>query len=73
MDWDVNAGAEDALALLEPVKASYPDVSYADLIVLVGQAAIEAAAGSALTFCAGRVDAMDGAGSKNLDPRTYAP
>ncbi|CAJ1960027.1 unnamed protein product [Cylindrotheca closterium] len=73
MDWEVNAGTADALALLEPVKAAYPDVSYADLIVLAGQAAIEAAGGSSMTFCAGRVDAIDGSGSKNLDPRTYAP
>lgn len=73
MDWEVNAGTADALALLEPVKTSYPDVSYADLIVLAGQAAIEAGGGNAMTFCAGRVDAMDGDGSMGLAPRTYAP
>jgi len=72
-EWEVNAGSADALALLEPIKASYPDVSYADLIVLAGQVAIEAAGGNAMSFCAGRVDAVDGKGSDGLEPRTYAP
>ena len=69
--WDVNAGTADALASLEAVKEAYPNASYADIIVLAGQTAIESAGGNAQPFCGGRVDADDGSGSEGLAPRVY--
>jgi catalase (peroxidase I) len=72
-EWDVNVGTADALATLEAVKTAYPTVSYADIIVLAGQTAIESAGGMAQPFCGGRVDAEDGLGSEGLAPRVYDP
>ncbi len=74
-DWDVNvnAGTADALKTLETVKEAHPDASYADIIVLAGQTAIESAGGAVQPFCGGRVDAEDGSGSTNLEPRVYDP
>jgi len=72
-EWDVNSGTGDALATLEAVKEAYPDASYADIIVLAGQTAIESAGGEAQPFCGGRVDAEDGSGSEGLAPRVYSP
>jgi catalase (peroxidase I) len=72
-EWPENSGTADSLATLEPVKTAFPDVSYADLIVLAGQTAIEAAGGEAMAFCGGRVDAKDGTGSEILAPRYYTP
>lgn len=45
----------------------------ADLIVLAGTAANEAAAGGAadFAFCPGRSDALDGKGTEFLAPRKY--
>ena len=65
-EWEVNAGTADALATLEAVKEAFPDASYADIIVLAGQTAIESAGGEAQPFCGGRVDAEDGSGSEKL-------
>jgi catalase-peroxidase len=70
-DWASNAGSAAALATLESVKSEFDDVSYADLIVLAGQTAVEAAGGEKMDFCGGRVDAADGAGSHGLEPRVY--
>ena len=53
-----NAGLDKMVAKLEPIHAKFPDVSYADLYVLAGATAIEAA-GVKVPFKAGRVDAMD--------------
>eukprot|EP00957_Ditylum_brightwellii_P196550 14975988-Ditylum_brightwellii.AAC.1 len=72
-EWETNEGTSDALADLEAVRTTYPDVSYADLIVLAGQTAIEAAGGLAMAFCGGRVDAASGEGSDTLAPRVYQP
>ena len=59
-DWEVNAGTSDALTTLASVKEAYPDATYADIIVLAGQTAVESAGGLAQPFCGGRVDAEDG-------------
>jgi catalase (peroxidase I) len=59
------------LATLESVESEFDDVSYADLIVLAGQIAVEAAGGKTMTFCGGRVDTADGAGNQGLEPRIY--
>jgi catalase (peroxidase I) len=72
-EWEVNAGTADALATLEAVKGAFPNASYADIIVLAGQTAIESAGGEKQPFCGGRVDAEDGSGSENLQPRVYDP
>ena len=45
-DWVSNTGTTDAFSTLESVKTSFPAVSYADLIVLAGQTAVEAAGGT---------------------------
>jgi len=49
-DWPENSGAPDALAALEPIKEAFPEVSYADLIVLAGITAVEAAGGTLNSF-----------------------
>ena len=72
-EWESNAGTADTLAALEPVKKANPDVSYADLIVLAGLAALESENSELdLSFCGGFVDANDGAGSEILAPRIYS-
>jgi cytochrome c peroxidase len=54
-----NAGLDKAVAWLEPVHAKHPTLSYADLYTLSGAVAVEAMGGPAITWRAGRVDAMD--------------
>jgi catalase (peroxidase I) len=77
-DWAGNKGlVEPTVSLLQPVKAAFPDLSWADLIVLAGTIAAEQAAGGAgstaapWSFCPGRSDAPDAAGTDYLAPRTY--
>jgi catalase-peroxidase len=74
-DWEANAGTQDAIDTLAPIKDSYPQVSMADIIVLAGQTAIESVGnpGTAMAFCGGRVDAEDANGSDSLAPRVYFP
>jgi catalase-peroxidase len=73
-EWPENNGTAQALEMLGPLKKAYPVVSYADLIVLAGQTAIEGKNSDLkLTFCGGRVDTNDAAGSSILAPRTYTP
>ena len=61
--WPENEGTDATLAMLESVQTANSDVSWADLIVLAGQTAVEAAGGNTMTFCGGRTDASDGLGS----------
>lgn len=71
--------AEPVLKALQPIKASHTDASWADLIVLAGTMGAEHAAGgksstgssAAMSFCPGRVDAPDAAGTDHLAPRSY--
>jgi catalase (peroxidase I) len=69
MNWTVNAGLNEVIAVLESAKTD--EVSYADLIVLAGMVAIN----STDEFCGGRTDAEDGSGSEKLLPRLdwYTP
>lgn len=52
-----NAGLQHARALLEPVKAANPEMTYADLYVLAGAVAIEEMGGPNIGYRWGRSDA----------------
>lgn len=67
-DWSSNAGLDKTLAILEPLKKEFGEgLSWADLIVLAGNVAMERLGAPALPFCAGRTDAPDGKGWKPLE------
>ncbi|KAI8473491.1 MAG: putative catalase-peroxidase [Monoraphidium minutum] len=75
--WPGYQGVDKAVKVLQPVKAKHPNLSWADLIVLAGTAAAEAAAGpaappGAFAFCGGRTDAKSAAGTEALAPRNYS-
>ena len=72
-DWDENSGSTATLTTLDAVKADFPDVSMADIIVLAGQTAIEDSGMKKMNFCGGRVDADNANGSEILAPRHYEP
>jgi len=55
-EWGANAGLKVARDLLEPLKAKYPAVSYADLWSLAGAVAIEALGGPHIQWRPGRRD-----------------
>ena len=63
-----NAGLGIARELLEPIKAKYPDVSYADLYILAGVVAVEELGGPQVGFRYGRADAKGPSDPKD-DPR----
>ena len=65
-----NAGLDKARALLEPIKAQHPTLSYADLYTLAGVVAVEEAGGPKIPFALGRVDDVDGSQS---DPKDRLP
>jgi len=71
IDWPENESASSSLALLEPIKTEFPDITWSDLIVLAGQTAIESAGGLPMPFCGGRVDADNGDKSLGLEDRIY--
>ncbi len=56
-DWDQNFGMEETLQTLRPVKAKFGDeLSWADLIIIAGNTALEDMSGSEFDFCPGRSD-----------------
>ena len=55
-----NAGLHVARQALEPVKAKFPNLSYADLYTYAGVVAVEEAGGPKIPFSTGRVDMDDG-------------
>jgi len=59
-DHAANAGLAVARKVLEPVKAKFPWISYADLWTLAGAVAIEAMGGPVIPWRPGRVDKPDG-------------
>ena len=55
---------------MEPVKTKFGDsLSWADLIVLAANTAIEVSSEVTLPFCPGRVDDTSGTGWTDLEPR----
>lgn len=59
-EYGANAGLHVARNLLEPVKAKFPGISYADLYTLAGVVAVEEMGGPTIEWRAGRTDAADG-------------
>lgn len=55
-NWGANAGLGIARAMLEPVKAKHPHLSYADLWVFASKVAIEEMGGPVIPFTPGRTD-----------------
>jgi catalase (peroxidase I) len=65
--WPNNIAMDKALSLLAPIQKQFENLSWADLIVLAGNVALDDATGSTpLSFCPGRTDATDGFGSSLL-------
>ena len=69
-DYGNNAGLDLARAALEPVKAKFPDLSYADLYTYAGVVAVEESGGPKIEYSTGRVDFEDGTTS---DPNDRLP
>merc|ERR1719192_3019069 len=68
-DWPINAGLDTALFLLDPVKTEFGDaLSWADLIVLAGNVALEEAGAPKLPFCGGRSDATEDGDAGVMEP-----
>jgi len=61
-DFGANAGLHLARKRLEPLKAKYPNISYADLWILAANTAWEEMGCSKIPFKSGRTDAADGSG-----------
>lgn len=72
-EWPENAGTQDVIQKLEPIQQEFSDVSFADVIVLAGQTALESESDLTMTFCGGRVDASEAIEfGKDLSPRIYS-
>ena len=64
--------SHQVLDVLEPVKEAYPNISYADLIVMAGNTALKLGGDVSLEFCKGRVDATEYDEQISvLEPRDY--
>jgi cytochrome c peroxidase len=61
---------DKARAALEPVKAMFPDMTYADLYTYAGVVAVEESGGPKIPYKTGRVDMEDGSSS---DPQDRLP
>lgn len=66
--WVDNGNLDFARELLQGVKDKYPDLTWADLMVLSGVVAVDAMGGPNIGFCGGRVDDVDGTESLPLGP-----
>lgn len=65
-----NAGLANAVELLEPVKAKFPDMSYADIFQMASARSIELAGGPKIDMKYGRVDAS---GPEQCSPEGNLP
>jgi catalase-peroxidase len=72
-DWPENAETQETLKKLQPVKDAFPAISYADLVILSGQAAVESIGGNSMHFYGGRTDATNADLSGVLAQRHYVP
>jgi len=74
IDWQVNSGLDLPLSELAPIKQIYGDsLSWADLIILAGNTALEKQAEQSVSFnfCGGRTDAEEDDGySTHLETKT---
>ena len=73
-DWSVNLNIDITLQLVSFIRVGHNKVnsngiSWADLIVLAGNVALEESGSNELNFCGGRTDAESGEGWENLNPR----
>jgi len=59
-NWGANAGLHLARNRLEPIKARFPGLTYADLWTLAGSVAIEEMGGPKIDWRSGRKDALEG-------------
>merc|ERR1740123_1002866 len=75
LNWGSNADIDKALNRLEPVYNRYqPGLSWADLIVIAGTAALESMGALPMPFCPGRTDVtaeVAAKQSKNLNSEIY--
>ena len=68
-----NAGLDRARAALEPIKAKYPEISYADLYTYVGVVAVEESGGPKIPYNTGRADYDEATTIAKADPKDRLP
>ena len=71
INFPVNSGLFTTIQALERIHNTNRRVSFADLIVLAGQTALEDAGGVRMKFCGGRVDGTNADFTESLAPRDF--